>query len=448
MRRARGLAAFFALAFFFSCPVHAARDASFMAPSAPASSAVSRGDGAVGIEPKSEIDLGDTGVNVAKRTTLFFTNLTNLPVEVLDITASGDSSVEAQIVTDDCKKVGQIEAASRCSVTVEVTPKAAGLWTAEVLMTHNGAGRLARAKLTGKTTAGAEKKETGLALSSKEIKPIDFGTLDVGSGKAVRSALMVNDSNDPITLLSIEVIAAENGLERLDQQGCLPDMELKSGESCPITLVWNPKQEGIVSTDLIIRHSGRLGFAVIPIRGAAKETKESKAARDQKDASAQKKTATSPSGAAAGIPMSPTADDLEKMLTSGKVDDVAGALAAVPASALGDGKGAAQDKDEDDEIHLIGTVGNRGVFYLPDGTTQIAGAGDTLSSGKKGPKVVVIMARQAEIESGGKRKTLPLEQASALTGKAAQSRKDKVEQEKKEALQAKKKTSSSKKRDE
>ena len=54
---------------------------------------------------------------------------------------------------------------------------------------------------------------------------------------------MVNDSPTPITLYSIDVIEAANGLQRLDQ-GCAVDMELEPGESCPVTLLWSPSENG------------------------------------------------------------------------------------------------------------------------------------------------------------------------------------------------------------
>ena len=246
-----------------------ARDAAFIDPGL---SAAGANDGAIKVEPKDTIDVGETVLNVAKRTTLFFVNQTNQPVMVEKFAVNGDGNVTTEVTADDCSKQTSIGPLSRCSVEISVTPTSAGPWGVDALMTHNGAGRIAQAKLTGKTTgstAANEKKETGLALSTKEVSPVNFGDVEVGSGKAVRSALMVNDSTEPITILSIDVIEADNGLQRLEQ-GCAVDMELKPGESCPVTLVWTPNDPGQISTDLIIRHSGRLGFAVIPIRGNAK----------------------------------------------------------------------------------------------------------------------------------------------------------------------------------
>ncbi|MDR3448559.1 MAG: choice-of-anchor D domain-containing protein, partial [Alphaproteobacteria bacterium] len=249
-----------------------ARDAAFIDPGS-----MGNGEEAIKVDPKPDIDMGETALNVAKRTSVFFVNQTNVPVKLEKITVNGDSNVTAEITANDCMKQGTIAAGNRCSVEISVTPTSPGTWSVDVQLTHNGAGRLTRAHVTGKTSgSGAnDHKETGLSVSSRDIKPVDFGDVDIGSGKIVRSTLMVNDSAEAITLYAIDVIEADNGLQRLDQ-GCAVDMELAPGASCPVTLLWVPTQAGPISTDLIIRHSGRLGFAVIPIRGVAKDPNAAK----------------------------------------------------------------------------------------------------------------------------------------------------------------------------
>ena len=225
----------------FASPI-AARDAAFMEPTSGAGGA---GDEAIRAEPKGEIDIGETNVNMARRVTLFFANASNVPVQVEKVNANSDANVITEIANDDCSKQGTIAPDSRCTVELSITPTSPGTWAVEVLMTHNGAGRIARAKVSGKTSgtiASGDRKETGLDMSSKEVTPINFGELEV-NGKAVRSALMVNDSPDPITILSIDVIEATNGLSLLDQ-GCSVDLELKPGETCPVTLLWAPTDEG------------------------------------------------------------------------------------------------------------------------------------------------------------------------------------------------------------
>jgi len=379
-----------ALLLTFSASAAHARDAAFLDPG----SGVGAADEAVKVDPKADIDVGETVLGVAKRTSIFFVNQTNVPVKIEKVAVDNDSNVTAEATANDCTKQGSIAPLSRCSVEISATPTSPGSWSIDVLMTHNGAGRITRARLTGKTSGAgiSENKSTGLAVSSKEIKPVDFGDVNVGDGKIVRSTLMVNDSPEPITIYAIDVIEADNGLQRLDQ-GCAVDMELAPGASCPVTLLWVPKNSGPVSTDLIIRHSGKLGFAVIPIRGVAKGGSGlvSAPVSDTKMGETGKQV----------VPMPPSQQELEK--------EMAG-IQPIAASAL--------DNRGDIGIHLIGTVGERAIILKPDGETAIISMGTEFDIGTRTGKLVAINAHSADILIDGKRKTFLLEAAASLVAKS------------------------------
>lgn len=380
-----------------SIPLAQARDAAFLDPGIGATGA---SDEAIKVEPKGDIDTGESILNVARHTTVFFVNQTGKPILVEKVSVNSDGNVAAEIANDDCSKQGSIPAQSRCSVEVSVTPSTPGGWSVDILLTHDGAGRIARSKLTGKTTgstATTERKDTGLALSNKESAPVSFGDVEVGA-KAVRSALMVNDSPEPITLYAIDVIEASNGLQRLEQ-GCAVDMELKPGESCPVTLIWTPTSNGQVSTDLIIRHSGRLGFAVIPIRGNAKGLATAITGKDGS------KTVSSGSDSSKTLPPPPSAQDLEK--SGVKIPQLsAAALGAAPMPVA-------------PSMRLIGSVGNRAVLLNGDGTTSVVTVGDEFDSGGFKAKLISINnGKTAVIMQDGRRKTLTLSAAPELMAKA------------------------------
>ena len=372
-----------------------ARDAAFLDPNGGGN------EEAVKVDPKPDIDVGETVLGVAKRTSIFFVNQTNLPIKIEKVAIDNDANVAAEATANDCTKQGIIAPLSRCSVEISATPSSPGPWSIDVLMTHNGAGRITRAKLTGKTSgATTENKSTGLSVNSKDVKPVDFGDVEVGDGKIVRSTLMVNDSAEPITIYSIDVIEADNGLQKLDQ-GCAPDMELPPGASCPVTLLWVPKNSGPISTDLIIRHSGKMGFAVIPIRGAAKGGTAS--------------ASSGPSDAGGGkhsVPTPPSAQELEKEM-AGKVAPVSeGALSASVTGSGGSGG--------DGSLHLIGTVGERALILKPNGETVIMGVGNEFEAGDKTVKVLAINARSVDVNYEGKKKTLNLEAVASLVAKASE----------------------------
>lgn len=376
-----------------------ARDAAFLDPGG--SNAM--GEEAVKVDPKAEIDVGETTLNVAKRTAIFFVNQTNLPVKIEKVVVNNDSNVTADASANDCTKQGSIAPLSRCSVEISTTPTSPGPWSVDVLMTHNGAGRITRARLTGKTSGSAagENKSMGLAVNTKDTKPVDFGDVTVGDGKIVRSTLMINDSPDPITIYSIDVIEADNGLQRLDQ-GCAVDMELAPGASCPVTLLWVPKTSGPISTDLIIRHSGKLGFAVIPIRGSAKGGETSVGAAGKSSGDVKKD--------ANGVPLPPSAQELEKAM-AGKIAPISGAALGAPASATSSGDGT---------MHLIGTIGDKALILKPDGETAVVAMGGEFDVGSKTAKLVAVTARSADVMLDGKKKHLPLEAAASLVAKATE----------------------------
>jgi hypothetical protein len=390
-------------------PKALARDAAFLNPGVSSGSGV--GEEAVKIDPKADIDIGETAMNVAKRATVFFVNQTSVPVKIERIDIRGDSLVMADEAANDCTKQGSIAPLSRCSVEVSVTPTGSGTWSVDVLMTHNGAGRITRARLIGRTSGSSsnEGKSTGLAISSKESKPIDFGAVDVSGGKVVRSTLMINDSADPITIYAIDVIEPDNGLQKL-KQGCAVDMELAPGASCPVTLMWEPKDESPVSTDLIVRHSGKLGFAVVPVRGTTKG--RGTGAND--DARGEGRL---PRGS---VPLPLSAHDLEK--------EVKGRLAPVSDTSLGGGSmsgGGGDDKRSDDKrgdgkLYLIGTIGDRALFLLPNGETTAIPAGEIIEMKGGNVKLVAVNAHSADVMIGDKKKTLPLESAASLVSVAVE----------------------------
>jgi hypothetical protein len=388
-----------------------ARDAAFMEPGGGGLSAT---DDVIKVEPKSEIDIGESSIGVAKRVDLFFANHSTQPVKVEKVVVNADSNVVGEIASNDCAKQGVIASGSRCNVGISVTPSSSGQWGAEVLMTHDGAGRISRAKLTGKTagTASGDKKEMGLALNTKEINPVVFGDVEIGGGKVVRSALMVNDSGESITIYAIDVIEASNGLARLDQ-GCVVDMELKPGESCPVTLVWTPNNPGQVSTDLIIRHSGRLGFAVVPIRGMAKGTAIASSSERSGGLSGDKSTNA--------LPAPPSAQDIAKAVADKIAPISSSALSLVAGESSAD-KAAAEPVGK---LSLIGTVGSRAVLLKPDGKTVIASAGDDIDMGKYTARLLALTPRSADVMVDGKKVTLALQASQDLIAKAASTVKDK-----------------------
>ena len=384
-----------------------ARDVAFVEPGG---SGTATPDEAFKIEPKPEIDIGDSVANTVRRVSFFFVNQTAGAIKIEKVGLSSDSTVSAVVTNDDCSKEGNLPPLSRCAIELSVTPTGPGPWGIELLVTHNGPGRITRAKIDGKT-AGSDNSghEHGLFLSSKEAKPVDFGDVNLGDGKIVRSALMVNDSTETITIYSVDVVEAEKSLQKLDT-GCEVDMELKPGESCPVTLVWEPTHHGVISTDLIIRHSGQLGFAVIPVRGKAigvdKDEKEKTEAEAVKQVISNHVDVIPP-------PPPPAVADVAR--------EVAKAATPVPASVVNP---AAQSNALTSGMHLIGTVGNRAVIMKADGSTAVVQSGDSFDIGDNViVKVASVGSTSASLMVEGKKKDLRLEAVQELKDRAMANRK-------------------------
>jgi hypothetical protein len=386
-----------------------ARDAAFVEPGAAIKGSSNE---ALVADPK-ETDTGESVVGVARRVTLFFSNQSSNPVTIGDLTVNGDGNVTSEIVSDDCKKIGKIPAFTRCSVVLSIVPSSPGPWTVEILATHDGLGRIARAQING-TTLGERKesseKTMGLALSTQKIDPVDFGDVEVGVGEPVRSALVFNDSNEDITILSIELIAAANGLARL-QQGCEVDMMLRPGESCPITLQWMPNSRGIISTDLIVRHSGRVGFMVVQVRG---KTTGGEGTPFASSSSSDGKTSSSSNNSASASETPappPSALDLDKLAAS---------LPRLSSSALKDAaKQNAVNEDIGADFFLVGTVGNRAILQRGTSASKVVAEGASADVGGVTIKLVSVAPRTAKIELNGETRELKLGGAPVRPSRAS-----------------------------
>jgi hypothetical protein len=369
------------------------REAAFVQPDAAATNTGSATVQGVAADP-AETNTGESLLGIARRVTLFFTNNTGQEVAVKNINLGADGNVTAKIVSDDCSDLKTIPVRDRCGVSIDVTPNASGPWTVEVLMVHDGAGRIARAQILGETLGERKNqdREPGLGLTPASTQVIDFGSVPAGSStKIARTILMANTSPQPVTLESIDVIAAGDGLAR-HADGCAKDMELAPGQTCPITLVWQPTSGGSVSTDLIIRHNGPNGFVVVPVRGTANGGKEKSDTREEAPAGRNAMTGRDPSmDALTGLPLAN--------------------IPAVSSTSLGNQKAekvSPPKLDVGNDIGLIGIAGDRGIFRDASGGTTVLGAGATIHLDGVAYRIAKITDKIAILESGKNVRTLTL----------------------------------------
>ncbi|MGE3770897.1 MAG: choice-of-anchor D domain-containing protein [Bdellovibrionales bacterium] len=327
-------------------------------------------------------DVGETIIGVTKRITIFFNNNGGRPVVVGGVQITGDGNIRAELIDNDCEKVGTVPGGERCSVGVQVTPNSPGPWAAEILMTHDAPGRVTQAAVFGMTAGevGNTGQQPGLSLlgSSKE-QLVDFGDVDIGFGRAVRTVLLVNDSPNPLTVESLDLVAADRGLALMEGGGCQKGLEIAAGSSCPVTVMWQPMGRGDVSTDLIIRHTGPVGFAVIPVRGRA---------------------VGQGGGAVAAAPSAPgksnSPEDAAANLPVNSVPSVSAAALFAQAAAGGGSN----------RLILRGTVGQRAILADLNGTVTVAAVGQVIVAEGINHKVISIDPNKVVVEVEGTKSEL------------------------------------------
>jgi hypothetical protein len=364
-----------------------AREASFVEPSKSSVDGKAKHDDVVYVQPDSPLDVGETIVGVTKRVTLFFNNSSPRAVKVSNMTVTADGNVRAELVDNDCTTLTTIPAGERCSVGVSVTPNSPGPWTTEVLMVHDAPGRVSQAAVMGTTAGevGNSGQQPGLSLlGSTKDQLIDFGQVEVGVGRAVRTILLINDSPNPLKIATLDLVAADRGLTLLEEGGCTKDLEIAAGSSCPVTVMWQPLGRGDVSTDLIIRHSGPVGFAVIPVRGQASGG-----------------TGGSGGGFASTGSNAPSSGNISdgKATAAAASLPTGGSVPSISAAALfakAAGAGAAGSK-----LVLRGTVGQRAILADSGGAVVVAGIGESVMAEGVNHKVVSVTGSKVVLDVEG-----------------------------------------------
>lgn len=426
-----------------SAPAHAqSRNASFVNPNTISQKSADGKNASTAntvVADPASIDAGETLVNVARRITVFFFNGFRNPVQINELTLNADGNVRSKVITDDCKGLKTLPVQDKCSVALEITPSSPGPWSVELLLNHSGTGRIARAEVNGTTLGKADEKSEGLAISKKIAAPLDFGTVIVNEEKAARTMLIENDSTVPLLISSIDLIAAEDEGLTVRKMGCKEGDELKPSESCPITVMWEPTFRGNVATDLIVRHSGNLGFVVVPIRGAGSDSRTGKEddVADIKSSPEKSKRSSSSSLLMPGGPgkqlqlhsSQPSLDALPLPKSTLKMDGSDEGVTPLKSSAILPRKPpSVEDMTQAEpapavsapEIVLIGTVGGRAILGDSQDQPYMVGLGEKVSIGGTDVELLQLDPTRAVIMAAGKRMNLTLRNKQTIQPKSAE----------------------------
>ncbi|MBI3419573.1 MAG: hypothetical protein HY053_05530 [Proteobacteria bacterium] len=412
------------LAALYSVPAAAqSRNAAFLDPAS--SGGGGKGDSKMSlantvVADPPQLDAGETLVNVARRVTVFFYNGFRAPVALKGLMVNADGNVRSKVLSDDCHTIRTLPNQDRCSIVMEIVPSSPGPWSVELLLNHSGQGRIARAEIIGSTLGKTDEKAEGLAVSKKIATPLDFGTVAVREESVARTMLIENDSTEPLKIEAIDLITHDQAGLRLRPQGCKQGDQLKPGESCPITVMWEPMQRGNIATDLIVHHSGSLGFVVVPIRGIASSGEGKKG--DDKNVGSNK------GNDSALLPQrgDETHVILPAMMAPPPIEQIAQSLPAINSKAVKapapqrEGEQPQQQQQQQLElptVALIGTVGGRAILGGPDDQTYMMGLGETISIEGIPVSLMQLDSARAVVNISGVRKELYLRQAPTILKK-------------------------------
>lgn len=416
------------------------RNASFVNPNSVTQKSADGKNGSLAntvVADPASIDAGETLVNVARRITVFFYNGFRNPVQINDLTLNADGNVRSKVVTDDCKAIKTLPVQDKCSVALEITPSSPGPWSVELLLNHSGTGRITRAEVNGTTLGKADEKSEGLAISKKIAAPLDFGTVMVNEEKAARTMLIENDSTVSLLISSIDLIASEGEGLTVRKMGCKEGEELKPGESCPITVMWEPMVRGNVATDLIVRHSGNLGFVVVPIRGsgsAGTDSKDDVADKSGKSKSHSNSASMVPRSSGEPLQIRSAQPSLDSLPLPSRSDDGDATIAPLKSSAVSPQRKPPSTKDiakaeegpvtEAPEIMLIGTVGGRAILSDAQDQTYMVGLGEKVSVGGEDIELLQLDPTRAVVMAAGHRMNLTLRNKQTISPKSTERSED------------------------
>jgi hypothetical protein len=410
-------------------PAWAQRNASFLDPASGGGPAKSeKGGPAVSarslVADPSQTDAGETLVNVARRVTVFFFNGFGMPVQLTQLTLNADGNVRSKVLTDDCRVIQTLPPQDRCSIVMEIVPSSPGPWSVELLMNHSGQGRIARAEVTGTTLGKTDEKAQGLAISKKIAAALDFGQVRANEESVARTMLIENDSTEPLKISSIDLITRDDQGLNLRPVGCEEGDELQPGESCPLTVMWEPEYRGNIATDLIVRHSGGLGFVVVPIRGVAtaddgKGGSGGVAARPKSSFGtlAPKNRGDSVSSMPGGF--LPPVPDAIQPLPVGEITRPAPTARAERPTSPPAVEAPMLAPSAPAMIALIGTVNGRAILGDSSNQTYVVSLGETTMIDDQTVELLQLESTRAVLNIGGVRKELFLRRAPAVVKRSA-----------------------------
>ncbi|MEP7297085.1 MAG: choice-of-anchor D domain-containing protein [Burkholderiales bacterium] len=199
-------------------------------------------------------------VNVGTTSAAQTATLSNTGTAALTIGTLATGSTEFVINGGSCAAGASVAAGSSCTVSVALTPSAAGARSASLVITHNAAGSQSSTSLSG----------TGVALNP--VIGVSPGTLSFSQTlnvtSAAQSVTVSNTGNAPLAISALTIGGAQASEFQLAAGStCATGGSVAANGSCVVKLSFTPVALGARSGSLAITHNAAGSPSAVALNG-------------------------------------------------------------------------------------------------------------------------------------------------------------------------------------
>ena len=181
--------------------------------------------------------------------------LTNVGTATLNISSVQVTGPNASDFSETNTCGSTLAPSAQCTLSVTLTPSAAGARTASVVFTDNASGSPHTVGLSGTGTAA------GVALSTNSLT---FASQTQGAASSAQSVTLTDNSDQSLTITSIAVTGT-NAAAFSEANTC--GTSISAGSSCTIFVTFNPTATGTLTATLTITDSASATPATINLSG-------------------------------------------------------------------------------------------------------------------------------------------------------------------------------------
>jgi hypothetical protein len=204
----------------------------------------------------TRLDLGSVLIGKSRTRRVTLTNSGNAPLQIQEILIDGRDAGDFRIGrATDCPLEQRLPAEASCTIAVTFRPQEGGQSRATLAILHDAPG----------SPTGVELRGTGRGQAALAVEPdaLDFGELELGDSSGVQSVTVTNTGTASFVLATIALAGpAMTEFALTDTGTCSEGLQLGTGASCTIDLVFAPALDGERSAALEVATRGGLAARV------------------------------------------------------------------------------------------------------------------------------------------------------------------------------------------